>query len=40
MNKATIYYYDIGDYLNREEKLEIISTINLSAKLACTMQEQ
>ena len=23
--KATIYYYDIGDYLNREEKLSIIS---------------
>ena len=25
-NKATIYYYDIGDYLNREDKLKIISS--------------
>lgn len=24
MSKATIYYYDIGDYLTREDKLEII----------------
>jgi predicted helicase len=24
MNKATIHYYDIGDYLNRKEKLEIV----------------
>jgi len=24
MNKAKIYYHDIGDYLNREEKLAII----------------
>lgn len=24
MNKATIYYHDIGDYLSREKKLEII----------------
>jgi predicted helicase len=23
--KATIYYHDIGDYLNREEKLKIVS---------------
>lgn len=25
-DKATIYYHDIGDYLNREEKLDIISS--------------
>ena len=24
MNKAKIYYYDIGDYLSREDKLRII----------------
>ncbi|MDR0940401.1 MAG: hypothetical protein LBN29_13845 [Mediterranea sp.] len=24
MSKATIYYHDIGDYLSREEKLEIL----------------
>ena len=24
MSKAKIYYYDIGDYLSREEKLAII----------------
>ena len=26
--KASIYYYDIGDYLTREEKLKIISNFN------------
>lgn len=27
-NKANIYYHDIGDYLTREKKLEIIKTFN------------
>jgi predicted helicase len=27
--KATIHYHDIGDYLDREEKLKIIKNLKL-----------
>ncbi len=37
MSKAKIYYYDIGDYLSREEKLKIIKDFktvdNISLKV-------
>jgi predicted helicase len=34
MNKATIYYCDIGDYLSREEKLAIIKKMGSVANPA------
>ena len=35
-HRAEIYYYDIGDYLSREEKLKIIDEFGSMEKLPFT----
>lgn len=35
-HKAEIYYYDIGDYLNREQKLDIITKFKSMENLPFT----
>jgi predicted helicase len=37
IKKAKIYYYDIGDYLNRDEKLKIIKQYNSITNLPFTL---
>jgi len=34
MSKAKIHYYDLGDYLNREEKLKIIADFGSVTKVS------
>lgn len=37
MNKAKIYYYDIGDYLSREDKLRIIKQFGSIERIPWTI---
>ena len=37
MNKAKIHYYDIGDYLSREDKLHIIKQFGSIERIPCTI---
>lgn len=39
MNKAKIHYYDIGDYLSREDKLNIIKRFGSIARIPWTIIE-